>query len=74
MAWGLLWCASMPTPTRIPILFALFVWWFSTGAILYLVRLGPRARPLTLAGASVVASARPAIAASRNEVGCAEHA
>lgn len=41
----------------IPLAFTLLVWWFSTGAILYLVRLGPRARPLTLAGASVVLAA-----------------
>ena len=40
-----------------PVLFTLFVWWFSTGLILWLDRLPPRTFPRTMAGASLVAIA-----------------
>ena len=39
----------------LPILFTLFVWWFSTGAILYLDGLPRRTHRWTMAGASVLA-------------------
>ena len=38
----------------VPLFFALFVWWFSTGVILYLDGLPPRTFKWTFAGASVV--------------------
>ncbi len=45
---------SGATPV-LPILFALFVWWFSTGAILYLDGLPRRTHRWTMAGASALA-------------------
>ncbi len=36
----------------LPPLYALFIWWFSTGLILWLTRLPERARPALLAGAT----------------------
>jgi putative photosynthetic complex assembly protein 2 len=39
----------------LPVLFALFVWWFGTGAILYLDGLPPRTHRWTMAGASLLA-------------------
>jgi putative photosynthetic complex assembly protein 2 len=41
----------------LPVLFVLLVWWFSTGAILYLNGLPERTRPWTLAGMTVAAAA-----------------
>jgi putative photosynthetic complex assembly protein 2 len=38
----------------LPILFALFVWWFGTGIVLCLVRIGPRKLSLVIFGATVV--------------------
>ncbi|MDT8344314.1 MAG: putative photosynthetic complex assembly protein PuhE, partial [Thermohalobaculum sp.] len=38
----------------LPVLFALFVWWFSTGAIFWLARRGEAARSMTLTGATVL--------------------
>jgi putative photosynthetic complex assembly protein 2 len=43
------------TAVVLPLLFTLFVWWFSTGAILYLDGLSPRTFRWTFAGATVVA-------------------
>jgi putative photosynthetic complex assembly protein 2 len=37
-----------------PILFVLFVWWFSTGAVIYLNNLPPRTFPWTMAGATAM--------------------
>jgi putative photosynthetic complex assembly protein 2 len=37
--------------TAIPIAYALLIWWFSTGIILYVIRLSPRTYPQSLAGA-----------------------
>jgi putative photosynthetic complex assembly protein 2 len=45
---------SAGTPV-LPVLFALFVWWFSTGAILYLDGLPRRTHRWTMAGASALA-------------------
>ena len=42
------------TPFVLPLVFTLFVWWFSTGVILYLDGLPRRTFPWTFAGASVV--------------------
>lgn len=44
-------------PLLLPVLFTLFVWWFSTGAILYLDGLPRRTHRWTMAGASVLALA-----------------
>jgi putative photosynthetic complex assembly protein 2 len=41
----------------LPILFALFVWWFGTGLVLCLVRIGPRRQSLVIVGATVVVMA-----------------
>src|ERR1700760_1864308 len=43
----------------LPVLFALFVWWFGTGIVLCLVRIGPRKLSIAIVGAPValVASA-----------------
>jgi len=41
----------------LPALYALFVWWFSTGLVLYLVNLPPRSHRWILAGATAVAAA-----------------
>jgi putative photosynthetic complex assembly protein 2 len=43
----------------LPVLFALFVWWFGTGIVLCLVRIGPRKLSIAIVGATValVASA-----------------
>ena len=41
-------------PYVLPLLFTLFVWWFSTGLILYLDRLPQRTFKWTMAGATVV--------------------
>jgi putative photosynthetic complex assembly protein 2 len=43
----------------LPVLFALFIWWFGTGIVLCLVRIGPRRLSLVIVGATVtlVASA-----------------
>jgi putative photosynthetic complex assembly protein 2 len=43
----------------LPVLFALFIWWFGTGIVLCLVRIGPRKLSLVIVGATVtlVASA-----------------
>jgi putative photosynthetic complex assembly protein 2 len=38
----------------VPVLFALFVWWFGTGIVLCLVRIGPRKLSLVIIGATVV--------------------
>jgi putative photosynthetic complex assembly protein 2 len=38
----------------LPVLFALFVWWFGTGLVLCLVRIGPRKLSLVIFGATVV--------------------
>jgi putative photosynthetic complex assembly protein 2 len=38
----------------LPVLFALFVWWFGTGIVLCLVRIGPRRQSLVIVGACVV--------------------
>jgi putative photosynthetic complex assembly protein 2 len=38
----------------LPVLFALFVWWFGTGILLCLVRIGPRRQSLVIVGACVV--------------------
>jgi putative photosynthetic complex assembly protein 2 len=38
----------------LPVLFALFVWWFGTGIVLCLVRIGPRKLSLVIFGATVV--------------------
>jgi putative photosynthetic complex assembly protein 2 len=38
----------------LPVLFALFVWWFGTGLVLCLVRIGPRKQSLVIVGATVV--------------------
>ena len=45
------------TPYLAPILYTLFVWWFSTGAILYLDGLPRRTFPWTMRGATVVLAA-----------------
>jgi len=42
------------TPFVMPLVFTLFVWWFSTGVILYLDGLPRRTFKWTFAGASVV--------------------
>jgi putative photosynthetic complex assembly protein 2 len=41
----------------LPILFALFVWWFGTGLVLWLVRTGSRKMPLVIGGTTVVLAA-----------------
>ncbi len=41
----------------LPIAYTLFVWWFSTGVILYLDGLPPRTFPLTLQGATLLLGA-----------------
>jgi putative photosynthetic complex assembly protein 2 len=38
----------------LPVFFALFVWWFGTGIVLCLVRIGPRKQSLVIFGATVV--------------------
>jgi putative photosynthetic complex assembly protein 2 len=38
----------------LPVLFALFVWWFGTGLVLRLVRIGPRKKSLVIGGATVI--------------------
>lgn len=38
----------------LPVLFALFVWWFGTGLVLWLVRIGPRKKSLVIGGATVI--------------------
>lgn len=40
-----------------PILYMLFLWWFTTGLILWLDRLGPAARRWSIAGAGILALA-----------------
>ncbi|MCL5778600.1 putative photosynthetic complex assembly protein PuhE [Limibaculum sp. FT325] len=42
------------TQLWLPVLFALFVWWFSTGAIFWLARRGEAARSMTVTGATVL--------------------
>lgn len=42
------------TTLIVPIFFVLFVWWFSTGVILYLDQLPPRTFPTSMAGATAV--------------------
>ncbi len=41
----------------LPVLFGLFIWWFSTGAVLYLVRANGVKIPWTTAGATIVLAA-----------------
>lgn len=56
----------------VPVLFALFIWWFSTGAILYLNSLPPRTFRWSLAGATVLlAGALYALAASASDASLA---
>jgi putative photosynthetic complex assembly protein 2 len=38
----------------LPVLFALFTWWFGTGIVLCLVRIGPRKQSLVIFGATVI--------------------
>ena len=42
------------TPYVLPVLFTLFVWWFSTGAILYLDGLPQRTFKWTMLGTTVL--------------------
>ena len=55
-----------------PVLYTLFVWWFSTGAILYLDGLPRRTFPWTMRGATVVlAAAFYGLIATRHDVSVA---
>ena len=45
------------TSFLLPVLYTLFVWWFSTGAILYLDGLPKRTFPWTMRGATIVLAA-----------------
>ena len=57
------------TALTLTILYTLFVWWFSTGAILWLDGLPPRTYRYSLAGASVVtAAALYGLEVSENDV------
>lgn len=56
----------------LPLLYALFAWWFSTGVILYLDGLPPRTFPLTLQLATVVlGAALAALVRTRNDLSVA---
>jgi putative photosynthetic complex assembly protein 2 len=60
------------TEYLVPFGFTLFVWWFSTGAILYLDGLPKRTFPWTMAGATfVLAGGLYGLAATRNDLSVA---
>jgi putative photosynthetic complex assembly protein 2 len=55
-----------------PVAFALFAWWFSTGAILHVVGLPPRAARWSMLGATLVlGGALYGLALTRNDAGAA---
>ena len=57
-------------PFFLPFLFTVFVWWFSTGVILYLVGLPRRTHKWTMAGASLLlVAALCAVARSASDPG-----
>jgi putative photosynthetic complex assembly protein 2 len=60
------------TSFALPVLFTLFVWWFSTGAILYLDGLPRRTFPWTMQGATLVLiAALYGLAVTRHDTGIA---
>jgi putative photosynthetic complex assembly protein 2 len=51
----------------VPIAYALLIWWFSTGIILYVIRLSPRTYPRSLAVAGVILAVSLCALAQRSD-------